>query len=194
MAFGFTAEVSEILPGLQERMRGRSWHDEPACPRFSSLRLVRLTHYGFDGSLRQGELVVNAEVADEVVAIFAEIFAASFPIERMQPVDVFGGSDEASMAANNTSCFNFRRVQGTNILSHHALGLAIDINPVQNPWVRGERVDPPAARAFLDRERLRPGMLIRSGPVVQAFLRRGWYWGADFDDACDYHHFSKRPR
>jgi hypothetical protein len=194
MAFGFSAEVSEIGAGLQQRMCGRSWHADPACPPFSALRSVRLTHYGFDAALHRGELVVNGEIADEVVAIFAEIFAAKFPIERMQPVDAFGGSDDASMAANNTSAFNFRRIQATDLLSHHALGLAIDINPLQNPWVRGARVDPPAGRAFLDRQQLRPGMLVRSGPVVQAFLKRGWYWGGDFDDVQDYHHFSKRPR
>jgi D-alanyl-D-alanine carboxypeptidase len=194
MPFDFSAQMSEILPAVQQRMRGRSWHDDPACPPFSALRSLQLTHHGFDAALLRGELVVNVEIADEVSAIFAEIFAAKFPIERMQPVDAFDGSDDASMAANNTSCFNFRRIQGSDTLSHHALGMAIDINPVQNPWVRGARVDPPAARAFLDRELLRPGMLVRSGPVVQAFLKRGWYWGADFDDVQDYHHFSKLPR
>jgi hypothetical protein len=194
MASGFAAEIREISSDVQQRMRGRSWHEDPACPPFSALRLVRLAHHDFDAAPQFGELVVNAEIADEVVAIFAEIFAAKFPIERMQLVDVFGGDDAASMAANNTSCFNFRRIQGSLTLSHHALGLAIDINPVQNPWVRGDRIDPPAARAFLDRRRPRPGMLMRSGPVVQAFLTRGWYWGADFDDVQDYHHFSKLPR
>jgi hypothetical protein len=194
MPSDFSARVSQIPPDVQQRMRGRSWHDDPACPAFSALRSLQLTHHGFDGALHHGELVVNVEVADEVVAIFAEIFAAQFPIERMQPVETFGGSDDASMAANNTSCFNFRRIQGSDTLSHHALGLAIDINPVQNPWVRGQRVDPPAARAYLDRQQQRPGMLVRSGPVVQAFLSRGWYWGGDFDDVYDYHHFSKLPR
>lgn len=194
MAFGFSAQVSEILPDVQQRMRGRSWQADPACPPFSALRSVRLTHYGFDAAIHRGELVVNVQIADDVVAIFAEIFVAKFPVERVQPVEMFGGSDDASMAANNTSCFNFRKIQGSTLLSHHALGLAIDINPVQNPWVRGERVDPPAARAYLDRQQLRPGMLVRSGAVVQAFLKRGWYWGGDFDDVQDYHHFSKLPR
>jgi D-alanyl-D-alanine carboxypeptidase len=194
MPFDFSAQISEILPAAQQHMRGRTWHDDPACPSFSALRSLQLTHHGFDGTVQRGELVVNAEIADEVIAIFAEIFAAEFPVERMQPVDAFDGNDDASMAANNTSCFNFRRIQGSDTLSHHALGLAIDINPVQNPWVRGARIDPPAGRAFLDRALLRPGMLVRSGPVVQAFLQRGWYWGADFDDVQDYHHFSKLPR
>jgi hypothetical protein len=98
------------------------------------------------------------------------------------------------MAANNCSAFNFRRVQGTNVLSHHALGLAIDINPCQNPWVRDARVDPPAARDYLDREHVRPGMIVRPGPVLAAFAAYGWYWGGDFNGMRDYHHFSKLPR
>jgi hypothetical protein len=80
------------------------------------------------------------------------------------------------------------------VLSHHALGLAIDLNPVQNPWVRGERVDPEAGRAYLDRARQCTGMIVDPGPVVATFRAHGWYWGGDFDDSRDYHHFSRLPR
>lgn len=194
MREGFVGRSLAISEHVQQEMRGRSWHADPACPPFSELRLLQLSHHDFDGSVQLGELVVHADVADEVIAIFERLFAARFPIARMERVDRFGGSDEASMAANNTSAFNFRRVQGTNVLSHHARGLAIDINPVQNPWVRGDRVDPAAGRAFLDRTQHRPGMIVRPGPVVSAFEAFGWYWGADFDDMQDYHHFSKLPR
>jgi hypothetical protein len=112
----------------------------------------------------------------------------------MERIDRFDASAAASRAANNSSSFNFRRVDGTAVLSHHARGLAIDLNPVQNPWVRGARVDPEAGRAFLDRADVRPGMIVRPGPVVEAFEAYGWYWGGDFDDMQDYHHFSKLPR
>jgi hypothetical protein len=190
----FAASVHEIPSSLQARMRGRSWREDPACPPFSALRLLRLSHYDFAGAVREGELVVHADVAEEVVRIFERIFAAGFPIQRMERVDAFEGNDDASMAANNSSAFNFRRVEGTQVLSHHARGLAIDVNPVQNPWVRGTRVDPPAAQAYLDRTVLRPGMIVRGGPVCEAFFEHGWHWGGDFADMRDYHHFSKQPR
>jgi poly-gamma-glutamate synthesis protein (capsule biosynthesis protein) len=194
MSASFSAAVLDIPPHMQNEMRGRSWHDQLDCPPFAALRLLRLSHHGFDNLVHTGELVVAAQVAAEVLEIFEQLFEARFPIAQMRRVDAFDGSDDASMAANNTSAFNFRRVQGTQLLSHHARGLAIDINPVQNPWVRGERVDPPAARAYLDRAVLRPGMIAREGPVVNAFEARGWYWGGDFTDMRDYHHFSKLPR
>ncbi len=194
MTAPYVAHVLPLDESYQARMSGRSWHDEPECPRFSSLRLVRLTHLGFDGRAHTGELVVAAEVAQEVAAIFERLYLAHFPIERMQLIDAFAGDDDASMAANNSSAFNFRFVAGTRVLSHHALGLAIDVNPVQNPWLRGDRVDPPAGRDYLDRDHLRPGMIVRPGPVVSAFEAHGWYWGGDFEGTRDYHHFSKLAR
>jgi poly-gamma-glutamate synthesis protein (capsule biosynthesis protein) len=190
----YAATIGEIPDALRAEMRGRSWRDEPDCPRFEELRLLGLSHLGFDGAVRRGELVVHRGVAEEVAHIFEQLFLAGFPIEHMQRVDRYGGDDEASMAANNSSGFNVRRIQGSALLSHHALGLAIDINPVQNPWVRGARVDPPAGRAYLDRTRLRPGMIVAEGAVVAAFRARGWHWGGEFADAQDYHHFSKLPR
>ncbi len=190
----FSGTKWEIPETVQADMRGRSWHDDPACPPFSELRLLELTHHGFDGGVHRGELVVHRDVADEVLQIFARLFALRFPIERMQRVDAFGGDDEASMAANNSSAFNFRRIQGSHVLSHHARGLAIDLNPVQNPWVRGDRVDPPAGRAYLERTHLRAGMIADPGPILDAFLAFGWHWGGHFPDMQDYHHFSKLPR
>jgi hypothetical protein len=194
MDTAFSGSTLEIPEATQIEMRGRSWHDDDACPRFSELRLLTLSHHGFDGAVRPGELVVHRDVADEVLRIFERLFALGFPIERMERVDAFGGNDDASMAANNSSAFNFRRVQGTQVLSHHARGLAIDLNPVQNPWVRGERVDPALGRHYLDRTELRPGMIVDPGPVVTTFLSFGWYWGGHFGDMQDYHHFSKLPR
>jgi poly-gamma-glutamate synthesis protein (capsule biosynthesis protein) len=194
MTAPYVAQVLPLSESYQARMIGRSWRDEPECPPFSALRLVRVTHLGFDGRPHTGELVVASEVAHELAAIFEHLYAAHFPIERMELIDGFFADDDASMAANNSSAFNFRFVAGTRVLSHHALGLAIDVNPVQNPWLRGELVDPPAGRAYLDRDHLRPGMIVRPGPVVTAFEAYGWYWGGDFEDTRDYHHFSKLAR
>lgn len=194
MTRSYAAQILPIDDTLRADMTNRSWRDDPRCPKFSDLRIVRLTHYGFDGRVRIGELVVAAWVADEVARIFEHLFLARFPIERMERIDAFDGDDDASMAANNSSAFNFRVVAGTNVLSHHALGVAIDINPVQNPWLHGDRVDPPSGRAYLDRSHVRPGMVTRDGPVVEAFKTYGWHWGGDFTDSLDYHHFSKLAR
>lgn len=190
----FAAEVLEIPDAIRAEMRGRSHHAVPECPPFAALRLIRMPHHGFDGRVHRGELIVAAQVAGAVVRIFERLFALSFPIARMERVDAFAGDDDASMAANNSSAFNFRVVAGSRVLSHHALGLAIDLNPLQNPWVRGARVDPPQGRAYLDRSDVRPGMIVRGGGVVEAFEAHGWHWGGEWPDAQDYHHFSARPR
>lgn len=175
-------------------MRGVSWRDDPACPAFSELRLLELPFVDFDGAARTGELVVNAAVAEEVVAIFEELRRARFPIASMRRVEGFGGSDAASMRANNTSAFNFRFIDGTRVPSHHGLGVAVDVNPVQNPWIRGARIDPPEGAPFLDRSTARPGMILDGGVVVRAFERRGWEWGGRWVDSLDLHHFSRLPR
>lgn len=190
----YVATVHEISSEVEREMVGCSWHDVPECPRLSDLRLLNLSHHSFAGEVQLGELVVAKGVADEVVHIFERIFAAGFAIERMQRVEVFAASDGVSMAANNSSAFNFRTVQGTHVLSHHALGLAIDLNPVQNPWLRGELVDPPLGRAYLDRSTVRPGMIVPGDAVVEAFAAHGWDWGGNWQDMRDYQHFSKLPR
>lgn len=182
--------IFDLSPEVRAEMRGVSWHDHPACPSFDSLRLLKLRHWGFDGATHEGELVVHATLASEVVTIFEQIFAARFPIFSMRRVDHYAGSDPQSMAANNCSAFNFRVVEGTERLSYHALGQAIDINPVQNPWLRGDRVDPEAGRAYLDRSVIRPGMITRPGPILTAFEAAGWSWGGDAASP-DLHHFSK---
>lgn len=194
MGDGFTATVSEIPGWMQDEMRGRSFHDDPMCPDFAALRVLTLAHHGFLGAVQQGELVVHRDVAEETVAIFEALYTHGFAIECMQRIDAFDGDDARSMAANNSSAFNFRRIEGSALLSHHALGMAIDLNPVQNPWVRCERVDPERGRAFVARGQNVKGMIEPSGPVVQTFLSYGWFWGGHFDDMLDYHHFSKLPR
>ncbi len=175
-------------------MTGCSWHDAPECPRFAELRLLHLHHHTFTGQVQTGELVVAAAVAQEVVHVFERIFAAGFAIASMQRVDLFSGSDAASMAANNSSAFNFRKVQGTDVLSDHALGLAIDLNPIQNPWLRADLCDPGAGRAYLDRSQVRRGMIVHGDAVVEAFSACGWDWGGHWQDLRDYQHFSKKPR
>jgi len=186
--------VGDIPESVANEMRGRSWRDDPRCPPFERLRLLNLPFFGFDGQEQAGEMVVAAEIADEVVAIFESLAARSFPIRSMRRIDSFDGDDDASMEADNSSAFNFRVIPGSASLSHHALGLAVDINPRENPMIVHGVVHPPSARDFLDRSKSRPGMITADSEVVALFRDHGWYWGGDWSDMPDYHHFSKRIR
>lgn len=173
-------------------MTGASWHPDSRCPDWRELVVIHMPHWGFDGAVHQGELVVAASVASDVVLAFARLYEVRFPIERMVRIDAYGGDDNRSMEANNTSGFNFRTIAGLDVLSLHSFGTAIDINPAQNPYIAGERVLPPAATAYLDRSDVRPGMIIRPGPVTDAFDEIGWEWGGDWSPRKDYHHFAVR--
>jgi len=157
----------------------------------AQLRTVSVSYWGFDGKPKLGAVVVSARVAPDIVTVFRKLWAARFPLRRLEPVSVFRGSDDASMDADNTSAFNCRFVGGTTRWSMHAYGEAIDVNPVENPYVRGSYVSPAAGRAYLDRSRYRKGMALRDGVIVRAFASVGWKWGAGFGD---YQHFSTTGR
>ncbi len=157
----------------------------------SQLRTVSVSHWGFDGKPHAGRIVVAKRLAPGVLTVFRTLWQAKFPIRRLQPVSAYRGSDDASMAADNTSGFNCRFVGGTSRWSMHAYGEAIDVNPVENPYVRGSTVSPPDGRAYRDRSRSRPGMAVRGGVLVRAFAAAGWKWGASFGD---YQHFSTTGR
>ncbi|HEV3365272.1 MAG TPA: M15 family metallopeptidase [Acidimicrobiia bacterium] len=157
------------------------------------LRLVTITHWGFDGQPRPGELVVHTGHAENIRRVFAELFAARFPIEQVRLIDEFGGDDDRSMEANNTSAFNCRPVKGTTRWSQHAFGRAVDINPIQNPYVTRAGVSPPAGRDYLRRDGSRQGLITARGPVVTAFARVGWGWGGAWSNP-DYQHFSANGR
>lgn len=185
----FTCEVRAVPDEVRARMQGRSWRgDDPRCPRWADLAYLRLDHLTFDGAAARGELVVAAALAPRAVELFRRLWQLGFPIRQMRLVDDYEASDEASMAADNSSAFNFRVISGTSLLSQHALGRAIDINPVENPWRKPDRIVPEAGRAFADRSDLRPGMIVRPGPVVALFDELGWEWGGDWRHAFDDHH------
>src|SRR4029450_11366567 len=136
-----------------------SWH--AGCPVGpSSLRRLRLSYWGFDGRRHVGTLVVHRDALRPPTLVFRRLYKARFPIRRMRPIDAYGGSDERSLAADNTAAFNCRYAvgPGPRRWSVHAYGLAIDVNSVENPYVLGGRVHPRAGRAYLDRSRVRPGM------------------------------------
>jgi hypothetical protein len=186
----FAAEVSAVR---WDELRFSYRAGCPVVP--AQLRTVRLSYWGFDGRAHVGRLVVNARVTSDVVTVFRRLYAARFPIRRMVPVSRYRGSDDASMAADNTSAFNCRAAVGSaGGWSMHAYGLAIDVNPVENPYLVGGRVLPPAGRRYIDRTRMRRGMAVEGGVLVEAFAAVGWAWGGRWRHSSDYQHFSTNGR
>lgn len=181
-----------VPPELLNKIRHTTWH--PGCPVApEDLRRLTLTYLDFDGKPQSGLLLVNKDLADETLRIFRSLFEHRFAIARMTPVEEYGGDDNASMAANNTSAFNCRDATGKpGVFSNHSWGRAIDINPLTNPYVKGDKVLPPAGRAFLDRTKTHPGSILRNSFIVEEFERHGWTWGGRWPDRQDYQHFEKR--
>jgi poly-gamma-glutamate synthesis protein (capsule biosynthesis protein) len=205
-----TAVKSGSTPGVQAapRFRGQivagreavrsrvrySWRR--GCPVGPvELRLLRVDHWGLDGRVHRGELIVHRDHARRVLAVMGKLFTAGYPIQRLRLVDAYRASDDRSMAANNTSAFNCRRVSGSSRWSEHAFGRAIDVNPLRNPYVTsGGRVSPPAGRPYADRARRAAGMIHGGDTVVRAFAAAGWRWGGYWSGSKDYQHFSSTGR
>jgi hypothetical protein len=191
--WGFSASVGALPTSLERQMAGSSWRS--GCPvGLSSLRLLEIVHRGFDGRDRVGLLVLHRDAVNDVRIALTRSYEAGFRIERMRLIDRYGADDGRSMRANNSSAFNCRRIAGSSRWSEHAYGRAIDLNPVQNPYVSGSTVSPPAGRDYLDRSNVRRGMLVRGDAIVTAFAERGWGWGGDWSSAKDYQHLSSTGR
>jgi len=190
----FSGSVSPIPASLRERMTGVSWR--PGCPvPLSDLRLVRARHRGFDGRVHSGRIVVHRDVAEKVLSVFRRLYVARFPVRRMVPVDAYGASDFRSIEADNTSAFNCRNVDGTSRWSEHAYGRAIDLNPIENPYVGSSGTTAHrASTPYLRRSPYRHGMAVEGGTVVRAFDAIGWGWGGRWSGAKDYQHFSASGR
>jgi len=152
------------------------------------LRLIDVRYCGFDRRRHQGQLVIHSELAEELQELFQLMEQMRFPVARVVPIVCFGWSDEASMAADNSSAFNYRLIAGTDRLSRHALGRAVDINPRENPAIYPDNRISPAGAV---RQPEKPGTLTREHPVVRAFQEKGWRWGGEFTNLLDYHHFEK---
>jgi hypothetical protein len=186
----FTARVSRI-----RRSEVRySWH--PGCPVApSSLRLITMTYRGFDHRVHTGRLVVNAAVTGKLIRVFRKLFAMRYPIRRMVPVDAYHGSDFASIQADNTSAFNCRDATGSSSWSEHAYGLAVDLDPCQNPYVYADGYEAhKRCRKYVDRSRHDPGLIHPGDKVVLAFASVGWGWGGTWLGDRDYQHFSANGR
>ena len=192
--FSFSAKPLDAA--LRKRMTGSSWHQ--GCPvALSDLRLLRIGYWGFDRRPHRGSLVVAASSVEAMRGAFAALYAKRFPIRRMRLVDDYGASDYASIEADNTSAFNCRPATGSSRFSEHAYGRAIDVNPIENPYVYpdGTTVHR-ASRPYLDRARHRRGMAFRGGVLVKAFADAGWSWGGLWrpPSGTDYQHFSSTGR
>ncbi|MCL2400067.1 MAG: M15 family metallopeptidase [Defluviitaleaceae bacterium] len=183
----------EPLPEyILQVIRGSSFHDNTPFS-YCFLTYLTITHVDLYGRYRLGNMIVAAEIGEEVLDIFREIFEYRFPIHRMRLIDFYNAGDYLSMADNNSVAFNFRYIAGTGTLSRHALGMAIDINPIQNPYIRGNTIWPLAGAEYLDRTNIRPGMITRGDAVYRAFISRGWIWGGNWQSPRDYHHFERHP-
>jgi len=185
----FTAKP--LSEHIIELITGSTFHDNTPFD-YDFLSLLTLTHIDFDGHYQIGQMIVAAEIAYEVLDIFEEIFEARFPIHSILLIDYFGADDYLSLEANNSSAFNFRYIAGTNMISRHGFGMAIDINPVQNPYYRHGIIKPAIGADYLDRENVRPGMITPGDAVYTAFVNRGWIWGGNWTSPRDYHHFERR--
>jgi len=189
----FHSEVFRIKGEVRERVRGSSWRR--GCPvDLGNLRVVRLRHFNFNGREVRGALIVHEDETREIRDAMRALFRAEFPIRRMELIDRYGADDHRSMNADNTSAFNCRFVAGTSRWSEHAYGRAIDVNPIENPYVSGSHVSPPAGRPYADRSRNAKGMIHRGDRAYRAFKRVGWEWGGNWPNPTDYQHFSSTGR
>ncbi|MCI5700407.1 MAG: M15 family metallopeptidase [Lachnospiraceae bacterium] len=184
--------AEEISDEVFARMEGKTYKENCTVPR-EELRYVRVLHFGFDGKTHVGELVVNEKIADTTVEIFRELYNISYPIEKMHLIDDYDANDEASMADNNCSAFNFRTISFTNRLSNHARGMAIDINPLYNPYIKTVEgrlnCEPVNAWEYTDRQKEFDYKIDHEDPCYQIFTQHGFSWGGDWTDRKDYQHF-----
>lgn len=163
---------------------------------YDDLSYVHVMHYNFDGEITEGELICNNTIAQDLVEIFYELYKAEYQIEKIRLIDEYGGDDNLSMEDNNTSCFNYRVVEGSTKLSKHAYGLGIDINPFYNPYVRYNddgslTIDPAGSEAYVDRTAAFPYKIDENDLCLKLFKEHGFTWGGDWNSMKDYQHFQK---
>lgn len=186
--------IEEINKDVKDRIYGKSYKENCYVP-YEDLRYIRVLHKNFEGKTQIGEMIVNKSIAKDVVDIFKELYDANYPIERMVLVDEYDADDNASMEANNTSAFNFRFIDGTTKRSNHSDGLAIDVNPRYNPYVRTidgkKNVLPVNGKEYADRSIDNPYYIRKDDICYKAFIKRGFTWGGEWKNSKDYQHFQK---
>ncbi len=191
---GLSAFHADTIPtAVKQRMIGNSYPEEGAEIELSELRYLKLLYYDYNGRVRHGEMVCNKAIAADLIAIFKELYKAKYPLASVRLIDDFGGDDERSMAANNSSCFNYRQATNSSTkLSAHARGMAVDINPLQNPYVKGEEVLPESAQEYADRSVDFPHKITDEDLCCKLFRAHGFQWGGAWNSVKDYQHFEKK--
>lgn len=184
-----------ISDAIFQRMKGKSYKDNCTVPR-TTLRYLRVLHRNLEGKTQLGEIVCNQAIANDLIDIFRKLYEANYKIERIVLIDEYDADDERSMSHNNTSSFNFRVVSGTTKLSKHAQGLAIDINPLYNPYVKRRKdgslfVQPATAARYADRSRRWPYQLRKGDLCYRLFIKHGFKWGGAWSSHKDYQHFER---
>ncbi len=191
--------INEISEDIEGRIIGLSFPDEEQSDiLLSDLRYLKLSYYDFNGKINQGELICNKAIAEDLLDIFEKLFEANYPIEKISLIDDYNADDESSMRANNTSCFCYRKVSGSDKLSNHSLGLAIDINPLYNPYVKERKdgslfIQPETGAPFVDRNQDNPYFIKDGDLCLTLFREHGFTWGGDYHSLKDYQHFEKNP-
>lgn len=181
---------------IKARMMGNSYRENDHIG-FGELRYVRIKYYDFDGNVKDGELVVNEKIAQDTVEIFYDLYQHKYPLQEVSLIDKYGGDDDKSMRANNTSAFNYRVIAGSENLSRHAYGMAIDINPRINPCVKGGAAQPANGSLYAERDpekcrgKYRDFMIQKGDYIYQLFRAHGFTWGGDWNSLKDYQHFEK---
>jgi len=176
------------------RIKGKSYKDDCTVP-VSDLRYLHVLHVGFDGQTHEGEIICNKAIADDLLEIFEELYKNNYQIEKIKLVDEYNADDESSMADNNSSCFNFRFISHTTKISKHGAGMAIDINPLYNPYIKtvdgNLNIEPANSVDYVDRSQDFPHKIDESDLAYQLFTEHGFEWGGSWKSAKDYQHFEK---
>jgi hypothetical protein len=189
----FKGSISPVPRYVQKKMRGVTMREN--CPiGFNQLSYVRISFLDFNHRTHRGALIVNRRLAKQVLSMFRKLYYHRFPMRSVRPMYEFNGNDHASMEANNTSAFNCRKIGTSRRFSKHSYGEAIDINPLLNPYIRGQYVAPEGARAFISRSSYHPGKITRKSYVYKLFREYRWSWGGNWRYSKDYQHFEKNDR
>ncbi len=200
--FAFSDEnfyKKEINSEIFARIKGKSYKDNCTIP-LADLNFIHILHIDVEGYVHEGEMICNKAIADDLLEIFKALYEANYPIERVRLVDEYNADDEASMEANNSSCFNYRTISGTNKVSMHGRGLAVDINPLYNPYYLKKqgsvRIEPAGGRPYVDRTRSFDYKIEKDDLCCQLFMEHGFEWGGDwkvkgYEVFHDYQHFEK---
>ena len=185
--------IRPLSDELKKRITGVSFPSEPAEISYDDLDDIHVLHYDFNNRVQKGRLICNKKIGRKVLAVFQKLYDNAYQIERIRLIDDYNGDDDASMRDNNTSCFNYRKIAGSDKLSNHSFGLALDVNPLYNPYVKQTAVktiiSPETAEGYADRTRSFPHKIDKDDLAYKAFSEQGFVWGGDWNSVKDYQHF-----